>query len=231
MKSNLTASLAAAVCLHAVILIGLDAMAPAVPQPVSTESDPVDVTFIDLPPAPVTPPTAVPAEPAPTAVPFEPQSTPEPPQPTTPVTDMPPPFPAPIPSRDTLPIPTIPATPSAPRHIHTRVPHSAPGRAVALAHKAGSGSQGTPAHSLSNPRPIYPEMARHMHQQGVVLLDVLVSTDGAPVDISVARSSGFPLLDRAAMEAVRRWTFDPARSVGIPIMSRVQLPVRFSLED
>jgi protein TonB len=70
-----------------------------------------------------------------------------------------------------------------------------------------------------------------MRQQGVVTLDILVSADGAAGDVTVVRSSGYPLLDHAAEDAVRRWTFEPARSAGMPIASHVQLPIRFSLTD
>jgi protein TonB len=70
-----------------------------------------------------------------------------------------------------------------------------------------------------------------MRQQGVVYLHVLVNADGRPDDVSVSRSSGYPLLDRAAVEAVRGWTFEPARAGGLPVSSPVEIPVRFSLAD
>ena len=64
-----------------------------------------------------------------------------------------------------------------------------------------------------------------------MILNVLVRADGQPADVSVARSSGFPLLDQAALAAVRRWTFDPGRSADVPVASQVAVPVRFSLDD
>ncbi len=231
MKSDLITSLAAAVCLHAVILVGLRSGTFARPQPMTTtDASTVDVSFIDPAPAPATTPVPVTAEP-PFRVPFEPQSTSEPDQPPAPVADVAPLLPARMLSQEVLPTPPIPASPGAPRHIRSRIPHSAPGRASELAHTSGSAGPGVPAHTLSNPRPEYPDAARRMRQQGVVTLDILVSADGAAGDVTVVRSSGYPLLDHAAEDAVRRWTFEPARSAGMPIASHVQLPIRFSLTD
>jgi protein TonB len=70
-----------------------------------------------------------------------------------------------------------------------------------------------------------------MHQQGLVLLSVEVGADGRPQDVSLKHSSGFSALDQAAIQAVRRWSFEPARVAGMTIASRVDVPVRFSLSD
>jgi len=93
------------------------------------------------------------------------------------------------------------------------------------------GAPGTHARYLSNPKPEYPEEAKQMRQQGVVVLGVEVDTDGRASDLNVSRSSGFPQLDEAAVRAVRRWIFEPARSVGLPVSSHVEIPVRFSLSE
>ena len=63
----------------------------------------------------------------------------------------------------------------------------------------------------------------------MVLVSVEVGTDGRASDVTLARSSGFPLLDAAALQAVRRWRFEPAQAGGLPVSSRVEVPVRFSL--
>jgi protein TonB len=47
--------------------------------------------------------------------------------------------------------------------------------------------------------------------------------------VSVSRGSGYPELDEAAVRAVRRWMFEPARAAGLPVASHVDIPVRFSL--
>jgi protein TonB len=64
----------------------------------------------------------------------------------------------------------------------------------------------------------------------VVILTVQVSAEGRPTSISLTRSSGFPLLDQAAIIGVRRWTFEPGRAAGFSIASTVQVPVRFKLK-
>ena len=83
----------------------------------------------------------------------------------------------------------------------------------------------------TNPKPDYPIPSLRRREEGIVLLNVLVQPDGTPAAISLNRSCGHPLLDRAALEAVRRWTFEPARAAGVPASSLVVVPVRFSLED
>lgn len=81
-----------------------------------------------------------------------------------------------------------------------------------------------------NPPPAYPALARRRNYQGTVKLDVLVDRQGRVAQIRVAQSSGYSILDRSALESVRRWRFEPARRSGRPIEMWVQVPVRFALE-
>ena len=83
----------------------------------------------------------------------------------------------------------------------------------------------------TNPKPDYPIPSLRRREEGIVLLNVLVQTDGTPAAISLNRSCGHPLLDRAALDAVHRWTFEPARAAGVPVSSLVVVPVRFSLAE
>jgi periplasmic protein TonB len=83
----------------------------------------------------------------------------------------------------------------------------------------------------TNPTPEYPIASRRRQEEGMVLLNVSVDAGGFPASVSLSRSSGFPLLDQAALEAVRRWTFEPARAAGMPVFSTVVVPVRFSLAE
>ena len=64
-----------------------------------------------------------------------------------------------------------------------------------------------------------------------MLVKVAVGADGAPTEVAIHRSCGHAMLDEAAVEAVRRWTFEPARAAGVPVASLVVIPVRFSLAD
>ena len=82
------------------------------------------------------------------------------------------------------------------------------------------------AFSRDNAAPVYPESARRRRQQGVVVISVSVSADGQVTALRVRDSSGFPVLDEAALEAVRHWRFAPATRGGVPIAAQgyVELP-------
>jgi len=80
-----------------------------------------------------------------------------------------------------------------------------------------------------NPAPPYPGPARRRGHEGTVLLAVEVLAEGATGKIRVERSSGHPLLDDAALQAVREWRFEPAMKNGTPVPSWVEVPIRFVL--
>jgi len=83
---------------------------------------------------------------------------------------------------------------------------------------------------LNNPKPEYPAFARRMRMEGMVMLKVLVSRQGAALKVEVAHSSGYEILDQAAAGAVRNWRFVPARHGDSPVDEWVQVPVAFSLK-
>jgi protein TonB len=82
---------------------------------------------------------------------------------------------------------------------------------------------------LHNPAPSYPYASRRNGEQGRSELEVLVSTEGLARTVRLHKSSGFPALDEAAIEAVRRWRFVPARRGGEVIEDWVLVPVAFHL--
>jgi protein TonB len=82
-----------------------------------------------------------------------------------------------------------------------------------------------------NPEPDYPPLARRRHQQGLVTLAVKVNTQGRVAEVKVKTSSGFPILDEAALQAVRAWEFQPARIGLMAVESEIEVPVRFRLTD
>ncbi|WP_197703244.1 energy transducer TonB [Sulfurifustis variabilis] len=84
---------------------------------------------------------------------------------------------------------------------------------------------------LNNPPPVYPSLARRLGEEGRVLLRVRVRPDGTSADIAISRSSGFARLDRAALEAVRKWRFVPARQGDVPVTASVLVPISFTLES
>ncbi len=84
---------------------------------------------------------------------------------------------------------------------------------------------------LNNPAPTYPPMARRLGEQGRVMLKVLVSDRGSAEKVQVESSSGYSKLDQAAIEAVKQWTFVPAKRSNEAISAYVLVPIRFSLNS
>ncbi len=83
---------------------------------------------------------------------------------------------------------------------------------------------------LSNPPPSYPTVSRRLGEQGKVLVRALVGADGHAREVLLHAGSGFPRLDRAALEAVRNWRFVPARQGLSTTNAWVVVPIVFSLE-
>lgn len=83
--------------------------------------------------------------------------------------------------------------------------------------------------ALGNRPPKYPYAARRTGAEGRVVIEVSVGRNGGVLNASVAESSGHRLLDRSALEAVRNWTFIPARRSGHPVASTIAVPVVFLL--
>lgn len=83
---------------------------------------------------------------------------------------------------------------------------------------------------LSAPAPAYPRAALQQRLSGTVLLQVLVDVDGRPLDVTVARSSGYRVLDEAArMQVLKRWRFQPALQDGQPVQALGLVPVEFTV--
>lgn len=82
---------------------------------------------------------------------------------------------------------------------------------------------------LNNPAPDYPALSRRLNEQGRVLLDVLILPNGTVGEIRLKTSSSYPRLDAAALNAVKRWRYQPARRGATPIAYWYVQPVVFSL--
>lgn len=82
---------------------------------------------------------------------------------------------------------------------------------------------------LNNPTPSYPALSRRNGETGRVLLRVQVGADGLPKNISIAESSNFSRLDEAAIAAVKRWRFIPAKQGDTAITESVLVPLNFQL--
>lgn len=123
--------------------------------------------------------------------------------------------PAPVASTPPPPPPIMVLLPPVPQSAAA----PAPGTAEAIVDKSSRN-----AHP-----PRYPAAAVKRHEQGTVLLRVLVSTDGAPLKVQIQHSSGYASLDAAAVNAARRWKFHPAMADHRPVQGWVTVPVAFRL--
>jgi protein TonB len=116
----------------------------------------------------------------------------------------PPPSPAPVANVAPPPAPTVAPVAAAPRHD--------------LAY-------------LDNPAPSYPVFAKRAREQGKVMLRVQVDASGQVAGIDIHESSGYERLDKAALAAVRRWRFEPARLGDRPVAGVALVPITFQLEN
>ena len=80
------------------------------------------------------------------------------------------------------------------------------------------------------PRPGYPAVAIRRGYEGSVLLNVRVLPNGKPEEVTIFRSSGHKVLDKAALKAVKRWKFVPAQRGFKAVSSWVKVPIEFRLE-
>ncbi len=203
--------LALSVALHAAVIAAVLSHAPT--RAAVAAAVPIMVSLI--PAAPVAQPRS-PPKPLPVRQRIEPkQPTPIEPLPLVAApAEAPAQFAAPTaPARD------LPALEAAPRQLAAATP-AAP--AVVLPR--------FDAAYLQNPPPVYPALARRMGEQGRVLLRVLVTAEGAAERVELKASSGAHRLDRAALDAVQRWRFVPARQGDRAVSAWVVVPISFSLE-
>lgn len=83
---------------------------------------------------------------------------------------------------------------------------------------------------ISRPALVYPEIARLTDQEGTVSIKALVDLDGSVMRVVVTKSSGFPVLDTAAVEYTYQWKLKPALQNEKPVRVWVGSPVRFQLK-
>ena len=157
--------------------------------------------------------------------------------------DDPPPAEAPPPPPDapppqaviSAPVPIV-MTPAQPviQAPAIMVPISAPApKPAAPAAVAARGPENLgelSAKMISATPPKFPLESRRTHEEGIVVLSVLLSTDGRVADVSIAKSSGFARLDRAALDAVRDWRWSPLMRDGNPVMVRGMVTIPFILQ-
>lgn len=192
-----------------------------------------------------------PTPPLPVVPPEVPPMTIEFSQPAPPVVEPPPPEPAPPPVveppppvKDELATKPAPKPVPKPRPVIKQAPKPAPKPVAkpieqppapqpAAAPAPPAPQPVTPASAsagyLRNPPPEYPALAMRRNWQGTVLLRVHVLASGKPGDIQIQKSSGRTQLDEAALAAVKRWTFVPAKQGDIAQDGWVSVPIDFKL--
>ncbi len=75
--------------------------------------------------------------------------------------------------------------------------------------------------------PVYPRLATQARVQGTVILECIISPRGTVTDVKVLR--GIPLLDDAAIDAVRQWVYTPTLLNGVPVPVIMTITVTFEL--
>lgn len=181
-------------------LMQIEAVREAVAQ-----TAPLMVSLITLPPPQPEPPKVEPLPPRPQ---------PRKPTPPAPVLAAPTPEPTPIVVPEPEPIVVEPPPPPPPAEPAPPAPIVPPSFVAAY---------------LDNPAPAYPPTSRRLGETGLVLLRVRVSATGRAESVTVQNSSGHDRLDRAALDAVRRWKFVPARQGEQAVSADVLVPINFDL--
>ena len=201
-----TWALAVAIALHSFAFLLLIAP-PAPPKQAEAKKERiVQVNFIEPPPPPTPPPPPRPEPPK--------QPPPKIIQQVTPPPTPPPPAPPPaVEEQSTNAIPAPPPAPPAP---------PAPPSDITASQDLSYNNQ---------IKPKYPPQAMRQRHEGTVTLLVLVGVDGSVKDVKVETSSGYRELDRAAMDAVRRWRFNAEVKNGQKVEGYARVPVNFSLNQ
>ncbi|MFN4044807.1 MULTISPECIES: energy transducer TonB [unclassified Limnobacter] len=213
-----TVTFAGVVLLHVLGLVWA-AQQLSISEPVITPPSVVGVLVAPEPEPAPPPPKPVPPPPKP-----EPKPVPTP-KPVAKPTPKPTPKPEPVREVAQEPVqqaaPTPPAPPSPPVQQATPAPEA----------PAPVTPPRTDAAHLNNPAPQYPALSRRLGEQGRVMLDVYILPDGSVGEIKLNRSSGFPRLDNAALQAVKTWKYVPAKRGDKPIPFWYVQPVSFVLNN
>lgn len=130
--------------------------------------------------------------------------------------------PAPLPEQLAAPATSVPAEQTAAMAAHSPAPTASVVAATEPDYKASY---------LNNPPPAYPMLARRNGLQGRVVLNVEVLASGVCGQINIQTSSGYAMLDDAAVQTVKTWRFLPASQAGRALDKWFMIPIQFSLKD
>jgi len=85
-----------------------------------------------------------------------------------------------------------------------------------------------PPTKIRDVKPVYPAIAQSARVQGVVIIEATIGPNGRVQDARVLRS--IPLLDQAALDAVKQWEFTPTLLNGVPVPVIMTVTVNFTLQ-
>ena len=171
--------------------------------------------------------TPIPPEP-PRPKPIKSADEPKPPSnpnaaPTSAPTDIKPEVPRDPASADTI----VDVVPGAGEKVFTDLPAPVEVKKVPSGPVQVGGVIRTPR-KLTGQQPVYPQIAQQARVQGIVIIEATISEDGHVMNAKLLRS--IPLLDQAALDAVRTWTYSPTLLNGIPVAVIMTVTVQFSLQ-
>ncbi|MBC7788169.1 MAG: energy transducer TonB [Methylophilaceae bacterium] len=126
-------------------------------------------------------------------------------------------------------VPTTTATP--PKTVIINPSEPIPNSEVTNSVPLKTGVSISASYAKSNRKPEYPSVSRRFNEQGTVVLKVLVKEDGTAGLVEIKNSSGFPLLDESAKNAVSEWHFNPAKIDGKSINEIYVLSIPFILKN
>lgn len=109
--------------------------------------------------------------------------------------------------RDVAPVPPPPPTPQAPVRV--------------------GGSIREPV-KLKNVPPVYPQIAIAARVEGLVIIEAVIGTDGIVREARILR--GVPLLNQAALDAVKQWRYTPTTLNNVPVPVIMTVTVQFQLQ-
>jgi TonB family protein len=72
-----------------------------------------------------------------------------------------------------------------------------------------------PPTKIKDAKPVYPDMAQSAHVAGTVIVEATIGEDGKVIDAKILHS--IPMLDKAALDAVRQWEYTPTLLNGVPV--------------
>ena len=152
--------------------------------------------------------------------------------PTHPITSPPGPSPLNVPALPTPGTTTLPSPPAIERSV-PQIPlsHSNPTSLLTATPSITNGISISKVGLGKTSPPVYPRIARESGWEGTVFVRVVVQADGTPDSVQVRKSSGHLILDNAAIDAVKRWQFVPAKDGNIAIRSIVEIPINFDLRQ